>query len=328
MSDTSSNGSSLRRLRSTNPWQSGYPTHSLPREPAHQARILELMNLERRLLHSQVRLQDLTVSGILPPLPPTFDTSRPAAGYDDLELDFVPPNAFTDLNAREHHLDMSGARLSTMPPTATTTQEQGSKRAVVTSVSALPPTTYNEQNASKGSLNTLAYVKVQRALLKHAKTHATDSLSPRQARLWTQAIDPASKKEPKAADALRLCYYMRAQGYDVYAQIKDGSIALYVVNQGSNIRDEQYDPLYWKQNVSTNKIEYTAPSPSRSGHRRNAVSNDTFYMQLDNAQRRAEAHTARRAPGPAAVPNPATATLRAAQARVQAQLDEEEANPM
>jgi len=38
---------------------------------------------------------------------------------------------------------------------------------------------------------------------------------------------------PAAKDALRLCYYMRSQGFDTYADVRDGSIELYLSKQVS-----------------------------------------------------------------------------------------------
>jgi hypothetical protein len=157
-------------------------------------------------------------------------------------------------------------------PGAVNNMEQRPKKPIETVVSALPSTTYKEENESESSSNSLAYVTVQRALLKYAEKRALDSLSPHQARVWTQAIDPTGNKMPKAADALRLCYYMRSQGYDVYSRVLDSCVHLYLVKQESNIRDKDHDMLYWKQSVKTNQVVFYYPSPGR-GPRRNAVSN-------------------------------------------------------
>jgi hypothetical protein len=151
-----------------------------------------------------------------------------------------------------------------------------SMKPVVSYVSALKPTTYDEKNESDYNVRTLAYVTVQRALLKYLETQPADALHPRQARKWTQAIDPTGNKKPKAADALRLCYYMRSQGYDTYARVENKNIYLYVANQALIVRDHKQDLLYWKQNVATNEIAYAAPAHSRN--RRNAIPDSSSFF--------------------------------------------------
>lgn len=146
----------------------------------------------------------------------------------------------------------------------------GPKSPITAFVSALPPTPYQEKRELEGSRRTLAYIQVQQKVLKYIKTQCPHELSARQARKWTQAIDDSGKNSPTATEALQLCYYMRARGFDVYNKLEDKAIHLYVVNQGSNMRDAKHDQLYWKQNIMTNKIDFTAPSPRRST-RRNAV---------------------------------------------------------
>ncbi|KAL5116411.1 hypothetical protein ACEQ8H_005647 [Pleosporales sp. CAS-2024a] len=130
------------------------------------------------------------------------------------------------------------------------------KQPILTTASVLPPTTYNEQKESGKVANTHAYVKVQCALLKFAQTNSIDSLSPQQAVAWTQAIDPTGYQRPEAAEALRLCYYMRAQGFDVYAQVKDEWVSLYLCHQGYYSPDPKRDVLYWKQSFKTQVVEY------------------------------------------------------------------------
>lgn len=163
-------------------------------------------------------------------------------------------------------------------PNAVNHMEQEPNKPAVTFVSALPSTTYKEENDSSSRANTVAYVRVQRALLKHARKHALDSLSPHQARVWTQAIDSTGNKTPRAAVALRLCYYMRSQGYDVYSRVEASCVQLYIVNQGSYIRDKEHDVLYWKQNILTNHVDYYFPSPGNRSSRRNAVSDLAFQV--------------------------------------------------
>lgn len=79
-------------------------------------------------------------------------------------------------------------------------------------------------------------------------------------------------------EALRLCYYMRSQGYDVYAKIEGKVIHLYVANQRSYIRDKQHDMLYWKQNFATNASASVAPSAPRAA-RRNAMADIEQTLQ-------------------------------------------------
>jgi hypothetical protein len=152
----------------------------------------------------------------------------------------------------------------TMPPTSNVLGEP--RKPVITLASALPTTSYNEQNETTGSVRTIAYVKVQCALLKYLETRASDSLTAQQARQWTQAIDPTGHRRPKAADALKLCYYMRSQGYNVYATIQNKEILLCIVTlQG-------FHALYWAQSITTNMVrDIEDQTPYRP--RRNAVPN-------------------------------------------------------
>jgi hypothetical protein len=168
--------------------------------------------------------------------------------------------------------DMPGsrrARNNTAAAAEPATQEP--KKPITILVSMLPKTTYDEAEADKagGPERTLVYVKVQRQLLKWLATNAAETLTPLQARRWTQEI--ASDKKPTARDALHLCYYMRSQALDTYVDLKSGSISLYVVDQGTEERGPKTDRLYWKQNIKTNAIEYIAPSSRyHGGGRRNA----------------------------------------------------------
>ncbi|KAH3947617.1 hypothetical protein HBH98_191360 [Parastagonospora nodorum] len=332
MSDSSSNSSF--------PGGFGYANHRLSDFPLFPTSIPaeSLTAPDRRQVRLgsvSVRLRELRLRRAQQQLERDIMNQEPSAVPDFL-------HTLEGLQADPPHLPNSASEFGRVPgplppilPAARTEREP--RKPVVTFVSALPPTTYNEQDEPDGTQNTLAYVKVQRALLKFAETHPTDSLSPRQARLWTQAIDPAGKKEPKAVDALRLCYYMRSQGYDVYSRVGDGFICLYVVHQGSHIRDALRDALYWKQNVLTNKSDFIAGSSAR-GPRRNAVSdtgNDfaDFEALMTSLLRRDAAPTA--APAIASAPAPVPSTpltaaeiaLRAAQAAVQTEIDREESDP-
>jgi predicted RNA-binding Zn ribbon-like protein len=137
---------------------------------------------------------------------------------------------------------------------------QEPKKPITTVVSMLPKTIYNEVEADKagGPERTAAYVRVQRQMLKWLGTNAAETLQPHQARRWTQEI--ASDKKPTAQDALRLCYYMRSQTLDTYAEVKGGCISLYVNNQTTYVGGPRTDKLYWKQKFKSNVIQYTAPS--------------------------------------------------------------------
>jgi hypothetical protein len=192
-------------------------------------------------------------------------------------------------------------------PTMPTKKEP--KQPTVTLVTALPPTNYNEQDETDGTVRTLAYVKVQRALLKYLEKHASDTLTEAQARKWTQAIAPDGRKKPTAVDALKFCYYMRSLGYDVYANIKDSMILLYVIEA------LEVSVLYWAQNIVTNKIlSVDGEAPRASRGRRNAVMNVDDVLEFSQ--------NARTQPQPAR-----NADLVAAEADLQALLEEGAANP-
>ena len=147
-------------------------------------------------------------------------------------------------------------------------EQQGPKKPVTTLVSLLPRTIYDEAKEAEGTEITLAYIKIQRSLLKWLGKHASDVLTPQQALVWTQSI--AGDKRPRAKDALRLCYYMRSQGLDTYADVRDGYISLYVANQQTHARDPRTDKLYWKQNIKTDEVAFMATSFSPPA-RRNAL---------------------------------------------------------
>lgn len=141
------------------------------------------------------------------------------------------------------------------------------KTPAVTLVPLLPKTTYKDEDDTKGMPKSLAYVRAQLAVLKYLETQASDTLTPYQARKWTQAIDP-THKEPKAEEALRLCYYMRSQGYDTGADLEHDKkmIHLYVA-RGDR---PEHKLSYWKQNFETNEVVFMAASPPRQP-RRNAI---------------------------------------------------------
>jgi hypothetical protein len=141
----------------------------------------------------------------------------------------------------------------------------GTKEPVVTLDFQLPKTPYMEQDDPKAIQRTLAYVQVQRALLKYLDTHASEALSPRQATKWTQEIDSTGNREPKAIEALSLCYYMRAQGYEVLAKVRGKTLSLFCKTTIAQVTGA--DVLYWQQDLSTNRVEYATPSASRAAPR-------------------------------------------------------------
>lgn len=190
----------------------------------------------------------------------------------------------------------------------------GPKAPAIAFVSVLPPTPYEEKKESGESKRTLAYVQAQQKVLKYLETQSPHTLIPRQARRWTQAIDSTGNKTPKAEEALRLCYYMREQGYDVYNKLNNKTINLYVADQDSYVRDARHDHLYWKQNVVTNEVEFMAPSPGDRTARRNAVAS-------------VEMHLADTAAGAGNRTNRQRDRIAAAEARIQAQLEREPQDP-
>ena len=145
-----------------------------------------------------------------------------------------------------------------------------SRIPVTTLASMLPETVYDETKETKSD-NTLEYIKVQRNLLEYLGKHAADTLTAQLACQWTRDISETTTTT--ANDALRLCYYMRSQGFDTYADVKQGSMSLYIINQHTAMRGPRTDMLYWKQDVITNEIQFAA-SHGRSTvrrERRNAV---------------------------------------------------------
>jgi hypothetical protein len=192
-------------------------------------------------------------------------------------------------------------------PTMNTAQREP-KKTVVTLATALPPTSYNEQDEADDAVRTLAYVKVQRALLKYQDKYAADTLTDIQARKWTQSIDPDGRKQPTAADALKLCYYMRSQGYDVYANVKDKLLMMYLVTA------QDLAMLYWVQDLQTNKSFELDLGAPRGSSRRNAVTNVEEALRVSRET-------------PVAAHSAGNAELSIAQAELQALLEEEETNP-
>jgi hypothetical protein len=158
------------------------------------------------------------------------------------------------------------------PDAAPVPVQPGPKKPVTTLVSMLPETTYREAN--DGTARTPQYVRVQRQLLQYLELHASETLTPRQALRWTAEI--ADDKEPPAKDALRLCYYMRSQGFDTYAAFQDDFMSLYIANQNTNteVGESQSDLLYWKQNFKNNvmavDVEAYLELTRARGERRNA----------------------------------------------------------
>jgi hypothetical protein len=254
------------------------------------------------------------------PLSSSSATSIAATDQESV-LDFMEQLAIlTELTSRRHERDVlltiiqgrpidtitayPNQAVRTMRPTSSIRWEP--RKPVITVASALPKTIYNEQNETNGGERAPEYVGVQRALLQYMETRASDTLSPYQAWEWTQAIAPTGENRPKAAEALRLCYYMRSQGYDVYAAIDGEDVLLYVVpQQGPPI-------LYWTQSIVTNAVvEMGYPTPRTS--RRNAVVDVDLFE---------EAQAESVLPQTAGVDE-----LTAAQARVQVMLEDPRANP-
>ncbi|XP_014560713.1 hypothetical protein COCVIDRAFT_88884 [Bipolaris victoriae FI3] len=144
---------------------------------------------------------------------------------------------------------------------------------ITTIVPVLDRTAYNEAEETEGSERTLDYVRVQLKTLQYLASLPADMLNGQQACEWTQMISPTNFK-PTAQEALRLCYYLRSQGFDTFATFKRGYMRLYVANQESYTRNPRVDVLYWKQDVTTNDVSYQC-SPRTPGlvvgGRRNAA---------------------------------------------------------
>ncbi|KAF1919048.1 hypothetical protein BDU57DRAFT_567925 [Ampelomyces quisqualis] len=232
-------------------------------------------------------------------------------------LPFLPPSGFVPhAQLRSDSASTDRTDIDLIPMALPTS---GPNQPVVTLVSALEPTPYNENKESNGEARTIAYIQVQRAVLLYLKTKASDSLSVKQARHWTRSIDHTGSRSPKAKDALRLCYYMRAQGFDVYARFEKKEMLLYIVNQTSHVRGKDIDTLYWSQNFSTNEIKAFANLQDAQFARRNAVSGGTEVLtglqEFSNAARQRLANAQARAQGLRAANH--TDFLRRLQARLE-----------
>jgi hypothetical protein len=144
---------------------------------------------------------------------------------------------------------------------ATAPAQRAPLRPITTVAPLLPKITYDDDE--DGTKKTLEYIQTQIKLLQWLGSHPWDSLSAHQACEWTQMVAPDSR--PSAKDAVRLCYYMRSQGFETYAQFHQGIMSLYVANQQTHIRGPHTDMLYWKQDVTTNYMHSAAcPLPRRS----------------------------------------------------------------
>ncbi|KAF2249560.1 hypothetical protein BU26DRAFT_565200 [Trematosphaeria pertusa] len=147
-------------------------------------------------------------------------------------------------------MDMEGpppaAPQKPLPPRENKAPEE--LKPIVTLVPALEETKYrDEEDKSKKSL---AYIRAQRGVLRYLDTCAADSLNAAKARALTESIDPVNKY-PSAREALRLCYYMRSQGFDTIAVFhhKRTLMRLFVV------LDRSAGTLYWEQNYKTGRIK-------------------------------------------------------------------------
>ncbi|KAI4694431.1 hypothetical protein J4E81_006648 [Alternaria sp. BMP 2799] len=190
----------------------------------------------------------------------------PSLTIDELrELSQIQRSMARNLRTRDGATGTTGEGGNTVVPVSVP-QAQSALKPATTLVSMLPKTPYNEVKEAEGTVNTPAYTKVQLALLEYLNKHASEKLTVRQAHNWTERI--ADNMHPAAKDALRLCYYMRSQGFDTYADVRDGSIELYLSKQAPE-KGRSKASLYWKQNYSTNAIEHTVseayipPRPAR-----------------------------------------------------------------
>lgn len=175
-------------------------------------------------------------------------------------------------------IGLHGATSPTFPQILDVIKKKIFKKCATTLVSKLRKSPYKEPMDS--TERSLAYVTVQCAMLKYLNKAPSDTLTSRKARSWTQAIEP-NDKMPLAKDALRLCYYMRSQGFDTYASLEGSTVCLFVVDP-----DGGYDSMYWRQNFQTNEITYLAPSELRNNSgRRNAMvaghSSEPHFVDLD-----------------------------------------------
>lgn len=166
-----------------------------------------------------------------------------------------------------------------------TAPQRGPKKPVTTLVSMLPKTAYNETDEAEGIVRSLAYIRIQLQLLQWLGLHASDTLTVRQAYYWTENI--AEDKHPQAKDALRLCYYMRSQGFDTYAKFQKSRMSLYIASQPTEVTSPKSDRLYWCQDHLTNEVAHelrTVPvSSGVRGGRRNAFSSD-LTQQIQRLQ--------------------------------------------
>jgi hypothetical protein len=222
-----------------------------------------LCTIQRAITRALLEYEAVTLEASLPG-PEAFRNIERALLAEFVEFAELQANPISGGNMpRDPDIDAAVEAATQGPP----------KEPITTLLSMLPKTTYNEADADKtgGPDRTLAYVKVQRQILKWLGTNAAETLTPQQGRRWTQEI--SADKKPTAQDALRLCYYMRSKTLDTYADLKHGSISLYVANRGTDERGPKTDRLYWKQNTKTNVIEYTAPSSRHAAHgaRRNGL---------------------------------------------------------
>jgi len=201
---------------------------------------------------------------------------------------------------------------------------------VVTLVSALPATTYKDENDK--TPKTTGYIAAQLAALKWLQTNTADQFTPAIACALTQAIDPLNK-EPGASEALRFCYYMRSIGFDVYHELETKNLFLYVVHHDANVRGGGWgrDKAYWMQNFNTNRTQHQLAHAQASAPRtarRNAIPTfqDVLAMQSGS---NSSAVPATPPPVPQGAPHSARTTLETrlaeAQARVQSELGR--ANP-
>ncbi|KAG9191169.1 hypothetical protein G6011_09257 [Alternaria panax] len=160
--------------------------------------------------------------------------------------------------------------------TAPARAQRRSRKPVTTLVSMLPKTTYNEADETEGTVRSPTYVRVQCQLLQWLGLHASDTLTVQQAHSWTENI--AKDKHPQAKDALRLCYYMRSQGFDTYAEFQKNKMSLYIANQDPEVGSPMPELLYWNQNFLNSELAHEVRTvPVLSGarrERRNALPSD------------------------------------------------------
>jgi hypothetical protein len=182
------------------------------------------------------------IDSIITPIPDSFSDSSTGTTIPARNQPLLPP-----VGGSPHfqpRLDFASTGRTDIDPLPMAPPIAGPKQPVVTLVSALAPTSYGENKEADRGVRTIAYVKVQRSVLQYLETKASDSLSVKQARHWTRSIDETRNKTPNAKDALRLSYYMRAQGFDVYVRFENNDMLLYIVKQTSNDRGKDTDALY------------------------------------------------------------------------------------